>query len=270
MVGAASGQFLLVAYEKGTFNVFDVFTKAKVVTFETQQKNPIWQLIPNGALVTTTLTDEKETFWNVFSGKPIAVLNRRPGNDLTSYVFDPASNTLLSLDMRDSTCKLGILNADTGNWRFLYSEMNGTPAISPNGKYGAVWQSGVEAFPESWFSTWLAFLGLEATEEPQIYSAIVVYELKTGTKVATLSESQRSVRPPSFSPDGSLLAVAYENEVRVYDFPLRKPWLRITGLAVLAAGLAFGPLQFVAWRHRRRPSAARPRSSGRQGPLFDQ
>ena len=250
IVPTPSGEFLLVAREKDTFSVFDLFTKAKVAAFETQRDTAIWWWIPKNLIATSTFPGGKEILWDVSSGKSVGVLEAGARNGLTSYVFAPGSNTLLRLDMDDSTWKLRVLNAETGKWRFLTAAISGCPVISPNRKYGAVWQDDVAEFADSWFYRGLNNLGLSGEQR---YSVFVVYELATGSEVGTLRDDcSPSIHPPSFSPDGTILAVAYENEVRVYDFPLHKPWGRIAAYALLGASLTFGLGQFVAWRRWRR------------------
>ncbi|MCI0638691.1 MAG: hypothetical protein L0Y72_05860 [Gemmataceae bacterium] len=83
-------------------------------------------------------------------------------------------------------------------------------------------------------------------------------DIRSGSVLSSLADAQR----PRFAPDQrSIAVVGGQGDIRVYDWPLRSPWLWILGVAV-AAGCGWRVLAFVWSRIRqRKPIANGPQVS---------
>ena len=95
--------------------------------------------------------------------------------------------------------------------------------------------------PHPWLACLVNWLGIK-----DVGFDMVLYDLGSETAVNII----RDVEWAQFSSDGSSLAVIANDTLSVYDFPLRKPWLKIA-----TWGFAAASVWLLAWfvgRRRRR------------------
>src|SRR5262249_53045546 len=110
--------------------------------------------------------------------------------------------------------------------RFPPADMAITCHLSSDGRYVACYFDVVAD------AGWFAWLPWRSDNRDWVR----VYDLATGREVATF----RGGRHGEFSPDGRPLAVYGPGaELRLFDFPIRKPWGLILGGAALAAALVW-------------------------------
>lgn len=123
--------------------------------------------------------------------------------------------------------------------------------VSPDKRWLAVgYQTLSSGFPQGF--AWLETLSLSQSQ-PSPVSRIDFVDVVTGLRVHSLPK----IKDIGFVADGnSLLVQDEEGRFLIYDWPLRKPWLRIlawsagTSLGVFALGTLL-----KAWRNRRRAKA---------------
>jgi hypothetical protein len=102
-------------------------------------------------------------------------------------------------------------------------------AISVDGGFVATMARRQKRF-HPWIGWLLDYLGWGALQ-----NELVLFELNLGTEIASFGTANRAY----FSLDGKSLAIAGD-ALDIYDFPLRRPWLKVAGIAfATAAGLWF-------------------------------
>ncbi len=101
-------------------------------------------------------------------------------------------------------------------------------AISPDGRYLAV-RNRLRGDPHPWLAWLMNWLAINSSGHD-----FVLYDLPSETVVTTI----RNADWAQFSLDGQSLAIITDDTLNIYDFPLRKPWLKIAVCGVTAAAIA--------------------------------
>ena len=117
------------------------------------------------------------------------------------------------------------------------------PRLSRNGRYLLV-QIEPQTVPHP-LLVWLKDRGLAS----DIKYMRVLYDLETGSEVASFNYASGV----EFSCDGQSLAVLADRVLSIYDLPIRKPWGRIIGWGLFAAGAVLGSA-YLLTRIRRKQS----------------
>ncbi len=182
------------------------------------------------------LPDRKLIVRELPSGKKRGVIGSRPLRaGTTTYCPTPNCNTVAVIHD-----EIEIWNVATERHRTL--DVTGRHvAISPDGRFVAV-ATQLKRQPHPW-SDWLRnWLKLITPE-----NETVLYDLSTDAPMASFAGDNTS----KFSLDGRSLAINDGKTLRIYDFPLRRPWAAIVGYASLAAAMVW-LLGWIMGRRKKR------------------
>ena len=224
---------------------------------------PEWQYLiwsMDGKLIAITAGGRQ--VWNVLTQEELAVERVSCGSvynfDLMCLSPEPVAPMLLMLPhLKHAPTQAGQLLTQIGNTITITS-------VSCDFSRAAAGPAGVR-FPNTYSPDGCSVAEFCGRLEIPLFARLGILPWSTlmlkGVMVSDVSTETEfgffeNTFNPLFSPDGKTLALVATpdvegKEVHLYDFPLHKPWLRISAYALLASTLAFVAGQLVVWRRRR-------------------
>jgi hypothetical protein len=221
------GRNLILVWEKSDqCKVLDIITGSELATVPVHREHLLF--FPGGILELLDLDGEipssKVIVRDLPSGKKRGEVGpfQLIGSPFISNYSLAADCSRVAMSLNDDVT---IWDVPTGRHRTL--NVKGTwPIISPDGSYLAIpiYQKSQPNLWFDWLHNWLGIAPIEFKT--------VLYDLRTDTEVASFPGNNT----PEFALDGHSLAINDEKTLRIYDFPLRRPWVAIVGYASLATG----------------------------------
>jgi hypothetical protein len=151
--------------------------------------------------------------------------------------------TLVSVAMIDTPWSVSANGSNVYVWdgsrwqrRFEVPFIFPGPAVSPDGRYLSVRGT----YPPgrrrtNWWDDVCSWLKIRSAPSAT-NTAMKLFDLSSNAELATIPDAAIA----GFAPDGTTLVVGQgENKLHLYDLPLRKPLIKITGLSLLAMLLTF-------------------------------
>lgn len=185
---------------------------------------------------------DRVTAWNLATANLAGVFE--VGGDLRRSALTPDARFLAGWGGRGfgTAVEFKVWKAGGGEENFSQLDDNfaNTPALSPDGRAVAVistQQPGQLPPPLSW-------LFPSKSKDPT--NQVKILEIPGGRLLGTIDRA----RQVEFSPDGQTLAVEDDGVVRLYDYPLRRPWGTILFWAGLLAATSL-LMRFANSRRRR-------------------
>jgi hypothetical protein len=184
-----------------------------------------------------------------------------PQREVYSVYFNcaltPDCNTLAKID----DGKIHVWDVSSRHYHFVNREASQFVGVSPDGRFLASQRFLPGAWhpdPIPWAVPWLDWLMPQprrSSGEWVQQSEVVLYDLIAQAEVTSFGLNHANPghqNPARFSLDGQSLAIIGPDALELYDLPLRRPWSKIVGCALLAAA----SLWLVGWfleRRRRMP-----------------
>ncbi len=248
------GSLLASGYSDGTTKLWSVLDNSEIAPL-VEHANWVRAVAfsPDGSLLATGSGDTTIKVWDTNTKRALRTLADHQG-DVYAVAFSP--DGLLASGSSDTTVKLW--NISTGSVLRTFDEHTGAVyslAFSPDGRYLAagsadrtirVWDltdgqnrilsgqgNSINALAFSPDGRWLISGSAD--------HSIRVWQVATGTVVDSIINTGGPVRAVAFSSDGSLLAIATSNAVRLYE---TRRWTERQALfasAHVVAGVAFSP-----------------------------
>jgi WD40 repeat protein len=144
-----------------------------------------------------------------------------------------------------------LANGEKKDLEAHFGDRIGRVALAPDGKMVALGAVNMIGPPQkSWWGQFTEWLGLQSEHSVR---TVILQAFPSGEEITVLPNCSF----PVFSPDGRTLAVTsfdggYGESLQLWDLPIRKPIVKILGLAALAALATVLLINGLGWLRRRR------------------